>query len=125
MMMSLDGTQLYQFKNSDCWFFIWVLFDLPLTSHYKKQFVLPGGIIGDLKKPKNIDSFLFPCLYHVAALQCKGLQIWDVAQQCQFKSDVFLYLATADGPGMVYLSGPHWAPGHVGMPSVLWPAWTF
>lgn len=33
LMISLDGAQLYANKSSDCWFFIWVLFDLPPGKH--------------------------------------------------------------------------------------------
>lgn len=105
VMMSLDGAQLYKSKTSDCWFYVWVLYDLPPTSRYKKRYILPRGVIGGPKKPKNIDSFLFPRLYHVAALQCEGLKIWDAAREQEFRSDPYLYLATADGPGMAYLSG--------------------
>lgn len=105
LMFSLDGAQLYESKASDTWFYIWVLFDLPPTSRYRKRFVLPGGVIGGPKKPKNVDSFLFPGLHHVAALQREGLEIWDAAREVQFTSKLFLYLATADGPGMAYLSG--------------------
>ncbi len=111
LMFSLDGAQLYQNKGSDCWFFVWVLFDLPPTHRYKKQFVLPGGVISGPKKPKNIESFLYPSLYHLAALQRQGLQIWDAARQIQIRSDPFLYLATADAPGMALLNG---LVGHTG-----------
>ncbi len=66
-IFSIDGAQLYAMKASDTWFFIWILFDLPPTARYKKHYVLPGGVIGGPKKPKNIDSFLFPGLYHLTA----------------------------------------------------------
>ncbi|TFK80943.1 hypothetical protein K466DRAFT_455001, partial [Polyporus arcularius HHB13444] len=56
-------------------------------------------------KPQNLDSFLFPSLYHLSALQRNGLQIWDAAQQRQFRSDLWLYTATADSPAMAYLNG--------------------
>ncbi|CDO75597.1 hypothetical protein BN946_scf184858.g37 [Trametes cinnabarina] len=42
LMFSLDGAQLYSNKSSDCWFFIWVLLDLPPEMRYKKQYVLPA-----------------------------------------------------------------------------------
>ncbi|RDX43648.1 hypothetical protein OH76DRAFT_1327701, partial [Lentinus brumalis] len=77
LMFSIDGAQLYASKLSDCWFFIWILVDLPPTSRYKKRYVLPAAVVGGPKKPKNIDSFLFPSLYHLAALQREGLLIWD------------------------------------------------
>ncbi|CDO76200.1 hypothetical protein BN946_scf185037.g23 [Trametes cinnabarina] len=105
VMFSLDGAQLYANKTSDCWFFIWVLFDLPPDVRYKKRYVLPGGVIGGPNKPKNVDSFLLPALAHLAALQREGLFIWDAARQVQFRSAPYLLMATADGPGMTYLSG--------------------
>lgn len=105
LMFSIDGAQLYASKSSDCWFVIWVLFDLPPTARYKKRYVLPGAVIGGPQKPKNIDSFLFPGLYHLAALQREGLMIWNAAERRLVRSNLFLYLVTADSPAMAYLNG--------------------
>ncbi|PIL24852.1 hypothetical protein GSI_12738 [Ganoderma sinense ZZ0214-1] len=105
VMFSLDGAQLYASKQSDCWFYIWVLLDLSPTLRYKKRYVLPGGVIGGPNKPRNIDSFLFPGLYHLAALQTEGLRIWDSVQRRTFRARVFLLFATADSPAMAYLNG--------------------
>ncbi|KAH9855151.1 hypothetical protein C2E23DRAFT_883119 [Lenzites betulinus] len=70
-----------------------------------KHFVLPGAVIGGPRKLKNVDSFIFPGLYHLAALQRTGLSIWDASEGRLFTSYLFLLLATADGPGMAYLNG--------------------
>ena len=69
LMFSIDGAQLYAHKASDCWIYIWVIMDFSPEERYKKDFVIPGGFIPGPKKPKNLDSFLFPGLYHLAALQ--------------------------------------------------------
>ncbi|KAG1837569.1 hypothetical protein DFJ58DRAFT_862856 [Suillus subalutaceus] len=79
LMISLDGAQLYESKSSDCWIYIW------------KQFVLPGGFIPGPKKPKNIDSFIFP-----------GMHVWH---NIVFISNPYLIFVTADGPGLVYIDG--------------------
>ncbi|KAL1950134.1 hypothetical protein VTO73DRAFT_5257 [Trametes versicolor] len=105
LMFSIDGAQLYESKASDCWFYVWVLFDLPPNQRYKKQFVLPGAVIGGPHKPKNIDSFIYPGLYHVAALQREGLRVWDASENRLFTSYLYLLLVTADGPAMAYLNG--------------------
>jgi hypothetical protein len=105
LMLSIDGAQLYESKQSDCWIYIWVVFDHHPQDRYKKKYVLPGGFIPGPNKPKNVDSFLFPGLYHLAAVQREGLTVWDASQNRVFKSTPFLALATADGPGMVYLNG--------------------
>ena len=55
LMFSIDGAQLYAHKVSDCWIYIWVIFDHAPERRYKKKCVLPGTVIPG--KPKNIDSF--------------------------------------------------------------------
>jgi len=63
LLFSLDGAQLYEHKQSDCWIYIWVILNLSPDKRYKKKHVLPGAFIPGPNKPKNIDSFLFPGLY--------------------------------------------------------------
>jgi Transposase family tnp2 len=84
LMLSVDGAQLYQHKQSDCWIYVWILLDLPPELRYKKKYILPGGFILGPHKPKNLDSFLFPGLHHLAALQREGLQIWDAEEDRMF-----------------------------------------
>ncbi|KAG2059589.1 hypothetical protein BDR06DRAFT_979763 [Suillus hirtellus] len=96
---------LYESKQLDCWIYIWVLFDHSPDKHYQKKYVLPGGIIHGSKKPKNLDSFIFPRLHHLCAIQAESLPIWDGALHRLFTSNPFLFVATADGPGMAFLTG--------------------
>jgi hypothetical protein len=77
LMLSVDGAQLYQSKQLDCWIYIWVLLDLVPDLHYKKKYVLPGGFIPGPNKPKNLDLFMYTGLHHLSALQKDGLCIWD------------------------------------------------
>ena len=105
LMLSIDGAQLYAHKSSDCWIYIWILFDLDPELRYKVAHVIPGGMIPGPNKPKNGDSYLFPGLHHIAALQREGLCIWDASRNEIFTSHPFLALGTADGPGMTYLNG--------------------
>ncbi|KAG2068410.1 hypothetical protein BDR04DRAFT_1129262 [Suillus decipiens] len=64
----IDGAQLYKYKQSDCWIYIWVVFNHVPDNQYKKKYVLPGGIIPGPKKPKNLDSFISPGLHHLCAI---------------------------------------------------------
>ena len=105
LMFSIDGAQLYAQKLSACWIYIWVLLNLSPTRHYQKKHVLIGGFIPGPNNPKNIDSFLFPGLGHLAALQRETLAIWDSALQHTIHSRIFLALITADGPGMMHITG--------------------
>jgi len=72
---------------------------------YKKKFVFIGGFIPGPNNLKNIDSFLLLGLQHLVSLQKEGLRIWDGALQRELKSKVFLALLTADGPGMMHITG--------------------
>lgn len=105
LMLSIDGAQLYQHKASDCWIYIWVVMDLAPSERYKKKHILPGGFIPGPSKPKNLDSFLFTGLFHLAAVQKEGLSIWNALTGDYFVSKLFFILATADAPGMAYLNG--------------------
>lgn len=105
LLFFMDGAQLYANKASDCWIYIWIIFDYMPGTRYKKKHVLPGGFIPGPNKPKHSDSFLFPGLHHLAALQNEGLQIWDSVTKIVITSHPFLALATAGGPGMAYLNG--------------------
>ncbi|KAF9486092.1 hypothetical protein BDN70DRAFT_846549 [Pholiota conissans] len=105
LLMSIDGAQLYENKQSDCWIYIWVVLNLAPDVRYKKRHVLPGGFIPGPKKPKNVDSFLFPGFHHVAALMKQGYRVWNAYENVIFVDRPFGHLGTADGPGMTYLNG--------------------
>ena len=104
LMLLINGTQLYEHKESNCWIYIWLLVDLAPDKHYKIRNVFPGGIIPGPKSPKNIDSFLFPGLAHVSALQHEGLHVWDAYHRCRALSYLFLFLVWADAMVIVQLS---------------------
>jgi hypothetical protein len=69
LMISLDGAQLYEHRNSDCWMFIWVILELSPDQCYKKTHVLPGGIIPGPNKPKTL-IHIFSQVY-TTLLHCK------------------------------------------------------
>ncbi|EIW79902.1 hypothetical protein CONPUDRAFT_155298 [Coniophora puteana RWD-64-598 SS2] len=104
LMFSIDGAQLYESKQSDCWIYIWVLMDLAPNQRYKKRFVLPGAVIPGPNKPKDLDSFLFPGLYHLSAIQHEGLKVFDGGLQTIRDDHPFLFVETADGPGMALMT---------------------
>ncbi|KAG2345642.1 hypothetical protein BDR05DRAFT_974967 [Suillus weaverae] len=96
----LEAYQSGQIKDGDS-----VLMLLIDEEWYQKKYVIPRGIIPGPKKPKNLNSFLFPGLHHLCAIKTEGLVIWNGAQQVSFTSHPFLFIATADGPGMAFLTG--------------------
>ncbi|KAF9220176.1 hypothetical protein BS17DRAFT_669277, partial [Gyrodon lividus] len=76
-MVSLDGAQLYEHKDSSCLIYIWVIVNLSPDKCYQKVNVRPGGFIPGPNKLENLDSFLCIGIHHVSTLQKEGLQIWD------------------------------------------------
>ena len=73
LQFSIDGAQLHPDQPSEAWVFIWIVHNLPPDMCYTKAFVIPGAIVPGLNKPGDLDSFLFPSLYHIATLQHEGL----------------------------------------------------
>jgi hypothetical protein len=112
LQLSIDGAQLCHDQASEAWVFIWIVHNLPLDMRYKKVFVIPGTIVPGPHKPGEIDSFLFPSIHHIAALQCKGLRIYDSSlDMVVFPSMPMIVFSTVDSPGSVSMSG---MVGHTG-----------
>ena len=105
VMLSIDGAQLYRNKKSDCWIYIWIVLDLAPDKRYKIRNIIPGGVIPGPEKPKHLDSFLFPGLAHVSAIQKEGLHLWDGYNRMAAISLIFVLLALADAVGMAEVSG--------------------
>lgn len=96
--------------------YIWIILDLSPKVRYCQDQVLIGGIIPGPNKPENLDSFLFPGLHHVMALnnKPKKLQIWDAYENRQFGASFFHFLNCADAPGMAEIDGCVGHTGHQG-----------
>ena len=106
IQLSLDGAQLFEDKLSDCWISIAIFHNLPPDLRYTKDFVTPTTFIPGPHKPKHTDSFLYPTVYHLAALQKDGLKVWDAATEVFIpKSIPLLGYNTADGPAMAMIAG--------------------
>jgi hypothetical protein len=104
LAFSIDGAQLYESKQSDCWIYIWIILDHRPDQRYKKKYVLPGAIIPGPNKLKFIQSFLHPGFHHLSVLQNEGLTIWDASNNQTYISRPFLFLAYGDGPGLLCAS---------------------
>ena len=106
LQFSIDGAQLRRDKPSEAWVFIWVIHNLPPEMRYKKSFIIPGAIVPGPSKPGDLDSFLFPSLYHVAALQREGLRVYDAYLDMVVpRTTPFVLFGTADSLGSAAMSG--------------------
>ena len=106
LQLSIDGAQLCHDQASDAWVFIWIIHNLPPNMCYKKAFIIPAAIVPGPNKLGEINSFLFPSLYHIAALQCEGLKIFDsyLVTVVPHSTPVILF-STVDSPGSTSMSG--------------------
>ncbi|KIL55130.1 hypothetical protein M378DRAFT_91369 [Amanita muscaria Koide BX008] len=105
ILFSLDGAQLYRSKESDCWFFVWIVLNLAPELQYKKKHILPAGIVPGPNKPDNIESFILPSFRHLSELQKDGLMIWHGGLQKTIKTHPFFMYATADTLALPIISG--------------------
>ena len=106
LQFSIDSAQLWRDKPSEAWVFIWVIHNLPPEIRYKKVFVIPGAIVPGPNKPGDLNSFLFPSLYHVSALQREGLRIYDAYLDTLIPRSIpSVLFSTADSPGSASMSG--------------------
>lgn len=83
----------------------------PPHIRYKKQFVLPGVIIPGPNNPQHLDSFVFPCLHHVGALQNGDLKVWDAHHKVLSRKTPYVLYGTADSVAAANVNG--WV-GHHG-----------
>ncbi len=111
VVWSQDGAQLYQSKKSDAWIGIWTVMELSPHIRYKKDFVLPGVVIPGPNNPKHLDSFIFPSLHHVGALQNHGLRVWDASENRVRTKHPYVLYGTTDSVAAADLNG--WV-GHHG-----------
>jgi hypothetical protein len=101
---SIDGAQLLKHKQSDCWIYIWIVYDICPQKRYLRRYILPGGFIPGPNNMKFSDSFIFRGLEHVNALQKEGLSIWSPSRG-RYKANIWVAFVLADGPGLAHVHG--------------------
>lgn len=82
--------------------YVWVILNLTPDKHYYKLYVYPGGFILHPNKPKNVDSFFTVGIYHLAALQNKRLNVWDISCDAYFIFNLHLLFTTVNSSVLVY-----------------------
>jgi hypothetical protein len=86
--------------------FIWIIHNLHPGLHYTKSFIIPGSFVPGPNKPHEIDSYLFPSLHHLVAIQYEGLKIFDASMSMEiWQSIPVIIIALADSPGAASMSG--------------------
>jgi hypothetical protein len=57
-MLLINGAQLYESKQSDCWIYIWVLLDLVLDLRYKKNMFFQ---VASYLVPRSLRTWILSC----------------------------------------------------------------
>jgi hypothetical protein len=106
---AMDGAQLYASKESDCWFLIWIVFNLGPDKRYKKKYLIVDTIIPGKNKPVHMYSFMYVTLQNIAAVMRMnngaGMPIWRAAEKQLLYSNIFMAFNLADAPGMSTVNG--------------------
>ena len=105
LLISFNGVQLFHNKLSNCWIYIWGIYDISPDARYKVDAVPVRGFIPGPNAPQNFDSFFYPGLHHLSVLQREGFKVWDVYDEAIHLSKPFLAIGAADGPGATHISG--------------------
>jgi len=87
VLFSLDGAQLYHDKNSDCYFFIWIILNLSPNLCYKKAYILPGGFVPGPNSPSHSYSQAFDMSL---PFNVRGALLSGVVRDNKFALQIFL-----------------------------------
>lgn len=68
---SCDGYQIFRQKTDDCWVFLFLNNNLPQELRVKKENLMITLIIPGPKQPQDFNSFLYPLIQEMKALQGK------------------------------------------------------
>ena len=120
-MLLINGVQLYQSKQSDCWIYIWVLMDLTPELCYNNKYVLPGSFIPGPNKPKNLDYFMYTGLHHLVVLQERQSMYLGLPNGTHlYITSVLILLGECQWTWLGSASWLDWASQHIWVLKVLW-----
>lgn len=93
--LSTDGYCPFKWRKMTAWLLIIFLYDLPPEIRFHLEHILSLGVIPGPKKPKDIDSFLWPLVQELLLL-AKGVAAFDVLKHVKFNLHAFLILIFGD-----------------------------
>jgi hypothetical protein len=97
--LSTDGFAPFKRRKQTAWPLILFNYNLPPDIRFHLEFILAVGVIPGPKKPKDMDSFLWPLMQELLRLG-KGVAAFDVLESTRFALRAFLILVFGDIPAM-------------------------
>lgn len=99
LALSTDGFTPFKRGKQTCWPIILYNLNLPPEERFKQDNIICVGVIPGPKKPKDIDSFLWPLVEELLQLSA-GVPAFDAASGKAFTLRAYLVLGTGDIPAM-------------------------
>ncbi|KAJ8509049.1 hypothetical protein ONZ45_g8718 [Pleurotus djamor] len=103
-IVSMDGAMLSMKKQSDVWFLILILLNLPPEIRYKSRNVITVFATPGPQGPGDLESFMWPVYVEMAKMS-EGFWIWDAVTRSNLISRGETVLANADMPGQGKIDG--------------------
>lgn len=100
--LSMDGFSPFKQCKQTAWPLILFDYNLPPEIRFHLKHILSLGIIPGPKKPKDMDSYLWPLVQELLRL-AKGVAAFDVLSKTHFALRAFLILAFGDIPAVSML----------------------
>lgn len=97
-IMSIDGAMLTLKKQSDCWFLILILLNLPPEIRYLAENVITVFATHSPEPPGNLSTFMYPVIEELLQMG-EGIWIWDAIRSSYIMHRASVAGQSADQPG--------------------------
>jgi hypothetical protein len=100
--LATDGFAPFRRRKATAWPLIVYNYNLPPEVRFRKEHVLCLGVVPGPKKPKDMDSFLYPLVEELLQLAV-GIRAFDVLQSSLFALHAYLIVVSGDIPALSML----------------------
>ena len=97
-----DGVGPFRRRKATCWPLLIFNYNLPPTERFHDENVICLGEVPGPRKPKDMDSFLYPAAQELLLLAV-GVEAWDVVHKEKFTLRAFLVTVFGDIPALSML----------------------
>ena len=97
--LSTDGFAPWRKRKYTAWPLLIINYNLPPDKRFHQNNILPVSVIPGPKKPKDVDSFLYPLIEELLELS-QGIRAFDASTGHYFSLRAFLLLAFGDIPAI-------------------------
>jgi hypothetical protein len=100
--LATDGFSPFKNRRVTAWPLILFNYNLPPQLRFLLDHIICVGVIPGPRKPRDLDSFLWPVVYEFLSL-ARGVRAYDGVKAELFKLHAYLILGTGDMPAVASL----------------------